>query len=437
MGLKNYNEQVAVIKQADRQVEKLKSYANSMNALIISLQSLWDDNVDQGTMLNAIGDCVYEAAGIYYDYNLFSVNAIRWLKNMDDLDKLVFSMVTGNTGKIQPFRSNYTGTSIPAKRNRIHVNPKDLKGFAQQVNGYNKTLDSIQAKTSGINNQIDKLILNKFASRYSLTNINRRIEKLKTHNAQVAKALSTIGEAYEAAENELKKYAEMMDFSAMSSGQVNGQIQKAATGAGGTKTKVQDKKTTDGSVAGEQQGNNAKENTTKVEIHNINTQEAALSQYGIGGDCNVTSQAMLLRRLCMRDGKDYQGINQDSVRGTVADGGQNVKYPYTYAGYTINCYKNDDAPFYNNVPFRALATSDAKSARLQDVLAHHPEGIVVWGSTFTKSGGEHAILLTKYENGQFYCCDPWQGAKEIPISESICTTDLSRVDQYYCLGNPR
>ena len=71
MGLKNYNEQVAVIKQADRQVEKLKSYANSMNALIISLQSLWDDNADQGTMLNAIGDCVYEAAGIYYDYNLF------------------------------------------------------------------------------------------------------------------------------------------------------------------------------------------------------------------------------------------------------------------------------------------------------------------------------------------------------------------------------
>ena len=51
MGLKNYKEQVAVIKQANSQVEQLKSYANSMNALIISLQSLWDDNADQGTMV--------------------------------------------------------------------------------------------------------------------------------------------------------------------------------------------------------------------------------------------------------------------------------------------------------------------------------------------------------------------------------------------------
>lgn len=435
MGLKNYKEQVAVIKQANSQVEQLKSYANSMNALIISLQSLWDDNADQGTMLNAVGDCVYEAAAIYYDYSLFSVNAIRWLNNMDNLEKLTCSMVTGNTGKIHPFRSNYTGTSITAKKNRIHVNPKDLKEFAQQINGYNKTLDSIQVKTSGINNQIDKLILNKFASRYSLTNINRRLEKLKTHNAQVAKALNAIGEAYEATENELKKYADMMDFSAMSSGQVNGQIKKANTVTSGTKTNVQDKKTTDGSVTGGQHDNS--DSATRVETHNINTQEAALSQNGIRGDCNVTSQAMLLRRLCMRDGKDYQGINQDSIRGTVAGGGQNVKYSYTYDNYTVNCYQSDDAPFYNNVPFKALATSDAKSARLQDVLAHHPEGIVVWGSSFTNSGGQHAILLTKYENGQFYCCDPWQGAKEIPLSESICTTDLSRVEQYYCLGNPR
>ena len=229
----------------------------------------------------------------------------------------------------------------------------------------------------------------------------------------------------------------MMDFSAMSSGQVNGQIKKANTVTSGTKTNVQDKKTTDGNVAGGQQANNANESVTKVETHNINTQEAALSQNGIWGDCNVTSQAMLLRRLCMRDGKDYQGINQDSIRGTVAGGGQNVKYSYTYDNYTVNCYQSDDAPFYNNVPFKALATSDAKSARLQDVLAHHPEGIVVWGGSFTNSGGQHAILLTKYENGQFYCCDPWQGAKEIPLSESICTTNLSRVEQYYCLGNPR
>ncbi len=435
MGLKTYNEQIAVIKKANSQVAKLQSYANSMNAMIISLQSLWDDNADQGTMLNAIGDCVYEASSIYYDYNLFSVNAIRWLNNMDNLEKVATSMITGNTGKIQPYRSNYTGDKITNSRSRIHVSPEDLKYFAQQVAGYNKTLESIQAKTSGINNQIDKLILNKFAARYSLTNINRRIEKLKAHNAKVGQALNAIGEAYDATENELMKLADMMDFNAMSSGQVNGQIKKTATTTSGSTTKVQDKTT--GGNEGNKKNNTVPKDATKVQVNTINTQEAALSQNGVGGDCNVTSQAMLIRRLCMRDGKDYQGINQDSIRSTVTDGGQKVKYSYTYDNYTVNCYQNDDAPFYNNVPFKALATSEAKSERLQDVLAHHPEGIVVWGGSFTNSGGQHAILLTKYENGQFYCCDPWKGAKEIPLSESICTTDLSRVEQYYCLGNPR
>ncbi|HCJ08671.1 MAG TPA: hypothetical protein DHV96_10020 [Lachnospiraceae bacterium] len=392
MGLKNYNEQVAVIKQADRQVEKLKSYANSMNALIISLQSLWDDNADQGTMLNAIGDCVYEAAGIYYDYNLFSVNAIRWLKNMDDLEKLTFSMVTGNTGKIQPFRSNYTGTSISAKRNRIHVNLKDLKDFAQQVNGYNKTLDSIQAKTSGINNQIDKLILNKFASRYSLTNINRRIEKLKTHNAQVAKALSTIGEAYEAAENELKKYAEMMDFSAMSSGQVNGQIQKAATGAGGTKTKVQDKKTTDGSPESGKQEN---VNSTEVGIISTLAGQEQILEYLNQRNSQLRTQGEDLNHHCTRHTAEKLatvGINVTSY-GNGNTWYQNLKDGKWSAdgNVSVNAYDGDSI-------WDGLNSGQIKQP-IYNIVISYSKPNDAWG---------HVLMIDAIVDGKVYYSDNWK-----------------------------
>lgn len=430
MGLKNYKEQVAVIKQANSQVEQLKSYANSMNALIISLQSLWDDNADQGTMLNAVGDCVYEAAAIYYDYNLFSVNAIRWLNNMDNLEKLTFSMVTGNTGKIQPFRSNYTGTSITAKKNRIHVNPKDLKEFAQQVNGYNKTLDSIQVKTSGINNQIDKLILNKFASRYSLTNINRRLEKLKTHNAQVAKALNAIGEAYEATENELKKYADMMDFSAMSSGQVNGQIKKANTVTSGTKTNVQDKKTTDGSVTGGQHDNS--DSAAKVNTYNadLNNADVYMKQNHEPSSCNLVANAMLIKRKAYLNGdSNWVNINKESIRGAAAVGSVSIRGSYVYDNkYSVR--RDND-----------IFTGKDKKTVIIDFLKNHPEGVVIHGNDIPYSipdkgwRGPHAILITDYDpnTDTFYGSDPADNTPQgrVPLSNTLFYEGIEKAERIW------
>lgn len=391
MGLKTYNEQIAVIKKANSQVAKLQSYANSMNAMIISLQSLWDDNADQGTMLNAIGDCVYEASSIYYDYNLFSVNAIRWLNNMDNLEKVATSMITGNTGKIQPYRSNYTGDKITNSRSRIHVSPEDLKYFAQQVAGYNKTLESIQAKTSGINNQIDKLILNKFAARYSLTNINRRIEKLKAHNAKVGQALNAIGEAYDATENELMKLADMMDFNAMSSGQVNGQIKKTATTTSGSTTKVQEKATTGGNVEGEKQDNESEEIGTIV---NITGDEAILGYLG-QRNSQLPTQGENLNHHCTRHTAEKLatvGINVTSY-GNGNTWYQNLKNGIWSADGNVSMNAYDGDSIWDGI------NSGQIKQPLYNIVISYSKPNDAWG---------HVLMIDAIVDGKIYYSDNWR-----------------------------
>lgn len=438
MGLKTYNEQIAVIKKANSQVAKLQSYANSMNAMIISLQSLWDDNADQGIMLNAIGDCVYEASSIYYDYNLFSVNAIRWLNNMDNLEKVATSMITGNTGKIQPYRSNYTGDKITNSRSRIHVSPEDLKYFAQQVAGYNKTLESIQAKTSGINNQIDKLILNKFAARYSLTNINRRIEKLKAHNAKVGQALNAIGEAYDATENELMKLADMMDFNAMSSGQVNGQIKKTATTTRESTTKVQDK-TTGGNVESGKQSTTT--STTSVDEKIV----AKLSDptiYPKQGDsqCTLYTNIYLMTRYSLLHGGEAITIDnyQNHTGKSLWSGaGMTDNYNFTVNGETVHVQHCCQTDKYQSELGVIQMTPDQRKEYIKGILKNHPEGIGVYDHNSNTPGGMHAVLVTGYDeaSGEFIVIDPATGGGEVRESQTTTHFSVKDVESIYVINS--
>ena len=427
MGLKNYQEQMNIIDRADKKVAELNEYANQMNALIISVQSAWNTNKDQGAMLNAIGDCVNLASEIYCDFNTFSINAIYTLKHMDNLEKVSKSMLPTAKRKIVPFYSNKSNSASVSKKNKIEIDTGIVDSLADQVNKYDKNLEAIRVQACGIYAQIDELIINKFSERYSMNRFNRRINNLKTMNEKVAVALKNVASEYDKVEAELKKMAEAADFSSTSSGSADGTIVREEGNTANKIDHIENKTVVDeGIVIGEYQ-----------EINGIDTNATALSQNGVRGDCNVTSQAMLLRRLLMRDGKEYQGVDQNTVRSTVAKNGQNVRYDYTYDQYRVICYQNDDASFFGGRSFASLQTSEEKSQRLQTVLSKHPEGIVVWGGRFTNSGEPHAILLTKYEDGEFYCCDPWKGANEIKLAESICTTDLSRVEQYYCSGNPQ
>ena len=84
----NIQEQKAVVNKTNKQINNLESYANKINAIIISLSSIWDANADRDCLLQAMEHCVKDAAEIIYDYSTFSVNAINFLNQIDLLEAL-------------------------------------------------------------------------------------------------------------------------------------------------------------------------------------------------------------------------------------------------------------------------------------------------------------------------------------------------------------
>lgn len=443
MGLKNYNEQISLIRQADSQIAYLNTYANSMNALIISLGSLWDDNVDQSYMLNAIGNCVHMASEIAYDYSVFSANSIKWLNNMDNLEKLVRALIPGKDLKVKPFRSDYD-TSPGTQKDRIRVNPDDLSDFATQVDGYTKRLEAIHVKTSGLNKQIDNLIISKFASNYSLNGINRRIVKLKNINSNIATALRKIADAYRKTENELKGMVNALELGADSTGNLNPQVEKATveeqqksdidvavqTVSGAVAVNATEKTEIRVTVVAEKQDNNTA-SIVDTQEDSVTLKESVVEKgvlddpelYPKQGKSNCTMYAnlYLMRRYAKMNGDpNWKNINEHS-RSDLWINGKGMVNDYTFKNGNdtlhVGSYRNDK---YRN---QILSKMDGAQKRtfLQELLQDHPEGIVIYDRETAKTESKmHAVLLTDYKDGKFYMADPASG--QYNIEEGALTT---------------
>ncbi|MDR1299299.1 MAG: hypothetical protein LBJ84_03505 [Oscillospiraceae bacterium] len=129
--------------------------------------------------------------------------------------------------------------------------------------------------------------------------------------------------------------------------------------------------------------------------------------------CTLASMAMMLRRRALLDGRaDWSSVTESSIKPTVWD-------KYGYANW-IN----------NNVA--GYATDSMETSNLQNVanlLKDHPEGIEAY---FYIKGTkkQHAVLITDYRGGQFYCADPYSkySGGEIPLSGSLIA-DLGLLGQ--------
>ena len=105
------------------------------------------------------------------------------------------------------------------------------------------------------------------------------------------------------------------------------------------------------------------------------------------GTCTLTAAAMMLRRRAYLDGlADWVDVTENSVRPAAWAGG--LAHNFTYKAMKVR---------YATLP----ADQNAKTQALIDLLAAHPEGIVLYDRR-----QPHAILLTDYTNGMFYCADP-------------------------------
>ncbi len=104
--------------------------------------------------------------------------------------------------------------------------------------------------------------------------------------------------------------------------------------------------------------------------------------------CTLCSATMMLRRAALLDGKDWNSITESAVRNSAWSGG--LLWSFNYGGYDV----------YGATYIGNHSTSE-KWNTLRDLLTKHPEGVVAYNGN-----DEHAVLLTDYVNGTFYCVDP-------------------------------
>lgn len=150
----------------------------------------------------------------------------------------------------------------------------------------------------------------------------------------------------------------------------------------------------------------------------INQQEVFLTQ-DRSGTCTLASTAMMLRRTAMlRGDQDWQSITEASCREVFWIGGRGLPYQFEYDGI--------------KVAHGRLPGGEANRQVLIDMLAEHPEGIVLHAP-----GVPHAVLLTDYTDGVFYCADPAPNKPDarVPIDQAHGTR-IENSYKYWAVVSP-
>ncbi len=131
---------------------------------------------------------------------------------------------------------------------------------------------------------------------------------------------------------------------------------------------------------------------------NINDDEVFLKQQ-TSYTCTLASAAMMLRRRAILNGNsNWDSITESAMRSTAWIENQGLRGSFSYAGMNVT----------------QVSLSGDKKSQLISVLNAHPEGIEVYNKS-------HAVLITDYTDGTFYCGDP-SYASYIPKSRIPLTS---------------
>ncbi len=147
----------------------------------------------------------------------------------------------------------------------------------------------------------------------------------------------------------------------------------------------------------------------------INASEVFLKQQE-WDTCTLCSNVMLMRRAAMlRGDSDWRTITESAMRKLfwVEDAGM-YNY-YDYRGFTVS---------YGKIRYNA-------KEELKELLSQHPEGIVAYDYDYP-----HAILLTDYTNGVFYCADPANNTPKGRMNVSNALVSVSGIEGYWFVDTP-
>ena len=135
-----------------------------------------------------------------------------------------------------------------------------------------------------------------------------------------------------------------------------------------------------------------------------------------GGTCTLASAAMMLRRRAYLDGMDsWVDVTENGIKSTAWSGG--LSHSFTY---------NDMHVGYATLPSGKAAKTEA----LVSILAEHPEGIVLYDRT-----RPHAVLLTDYTDGVFYCSAPAGSVSSGRVPISAASISIAGASCYWYISS--
>ncbi len=133
--------------------------------------------------------------------------------------------------------------------------------------------------------------------------------------------------------------------------------------------------------------------------------------------CTAASCAMMLRSRARRDGSSgWQNITLGSVKDRFwTSNGMAWSGQYPFEGGTY--FVNSDPSSIKNSQYGSGA-GQARYDHITTLLRQHPEGIVAYFYDAQNYRKSHAVFVTKVKNGNIYCLDPYDSAREIQIENS-------------------
>jgi hypothetical protein len=159
-------------------------------------------------------------------------------------------------------------------------------------------------------------------------------------------------------------------------------------------------------------------NAFAISPSDINNNNVFLEQARGSVNCTTVAASMMLRRRAILNGdENWERITPGAVESVGWLNGFGMKNDFSYGEYNIN----------------SSSLPADKTGFLIELLKSHPEGVVIYSKTKW-----HAVLITDYTDGQFYCGDPaadWRYKGRIPLSlSSMETVDVCY--KYWYISTP-
>lgn len=148
----------------------------------------------------------------------------------------------------------------------------------------------------------------------------------------------------------------------------------------------------------------------------LRTMDVFYAKQRTNSTCTLASAAMMMRRRAYLDGlENWDEINETSLR----------RVAWSYVGLS-----HDFSMLGIEVQHANFDKGRSVEDQLIDMLKEHPEGIVVYNRHVP-----HAILVTDYTGGDFYCSDPSTAAPAGRIPLSKATISISTAVSYWFVAS--